>query len=263
MVLEILGMRIFGLQSNKAPIGEVLRATGRDLLEQLHFETRNSHSEHMLGQIVAASLTSGTHEDLARQLCLRLVEAIKRCKVYGWDFPDVIEALIKTFPVVALDCLVGEDQETGYGSARNMFRDVRDNRPCPLEAIPEKVWLDWADAEPLFRYAKLAEVIKFSKTGDDEPSTGWSDMAEKLIASAPDPVKVLDIFFDRFYPTSWSGSRADILASRLPMIEALLHHERPEVVERAKNKIPAFEAAISRERASEAESDRQRDESFE
>lgn len=88
-------------------------------------------------------------------------------------------------------------------------------------------------------------------------------MAEKLIVSAPDPVKVLDIFFDRFRPTSWSGSRADILASRLPMMEALLHHQRPEVVEWVKNNIAAFEIEISRERESEAESDRKRDETFE
>jgi hypothetical protein len=74
---------------------------------------------------------------------------------------------------------------------------------------------------------------------------------------------VLDIFMERFQPMSWSGSRADIMASRIPLIEALATHERPEVSEWSQKALPAFEAAVEKAREHEAARDKERDERFE
>lgn len=113
------------------------------------------------------------------------------------------------------------------------------------------------------RYPRLAEVVRFSAINDDQKSEGWSPAAEKIIANAPEPAKVLGIFLDRFSPRSWSGSRADIMASRLPMIEKLSQHPRSEVVDWGKKIAPEFAQMIERERAHETRRDRSRDERFE
>jgi hypothetical protein len=263
VVTEIIGMRIFGARSDKLPIGETLKGAGRDLLEQLHFKTQMPQSHHLLCDVVVASLDRPEHEDLARLLCTCVVDGIKNHRVYAWDVDDVIEALMKTFPTVALDIFVECDETDEYMSAWSIFRDVRGNRACPLQSLPDQVWMEWAEAKPQSRYVRLANVVKFSDASDDDKAVRWSSAAEKIISATPESSKVLDVFLDRFWPMSYSGSQADILATRMPMIEALLHHSRPEVAAWARENAPKFADSIARVREREAEQDRKRDERFE
>ena len=260
---EIVGMRIFGAHSDKLPIGETLRAAGRHLLERLPFDRQSAHADHLLGGVVQASLYKPEHEDLARLVAGRIVDAIKSHSVNPWDVNDVIEGLMNAFPHAALDSFVERDEEDEELGSRSIFRDVREGRACPLQSVPEQVWLEWAEAKPETRYVRLAEVVRYSDAADDDKAKRWSAAAEKIISAAPEPASVLDVFLDRFSPMSWSGSRADIMATRMPMIEALMQHSRPEVVEWAKAHAATFAADVERERAHEARRDRSRDESFE
>ena len=260
---EIVGMRIFGAHSEKRPIGETLRAAGRDLLKRLPFDRQSAHADHLLGGIVKASLDKPEHEDLARLVAGRILDAIKSYRVNPWDVNEVIEGVLTAFPNVALDIFVGRDEEDEALGSRSIFRDVREGRACPLHSVPEHIWLKWAEAKPESRYVRLAEVVRYSDADDDDKARSWSPAAEKIIDAALEPARVLDVFLDRFSPMSWSGSRAEIMATRLPLIKALMHHARPEVVEWAKTHTETFAANVERERVSEARSDRIRDEAFE
>jgi hypothetical protein len=216
----------------------------------------------MLGEIVEASFDKPEHAEQARALCRQILEDVRAHKVYAWDIGEVLEALMKTSPIAVLDILVeqaAEDENIG----RTMFQDVRSNRSCPLESVSPDVWLSWAAVKPETRYAYLAEVVRFSTGNDDDAATQWSPAASKLIDAAPDPTKVLDVLLARFEPRSWSGSRADIMASRGPMIDALISHPRPEVAAWAKANVEAFKANVTRERGWEAARDRSRHEAFE
>jgi hypothetical protein len=213
--------------------------------------------------VVVASLDRPEHEDLARLLCTRIVDGIKNHRVYALDVDDVIEALTKTFPTAALDIFVERAETDEYMSARSIFRDLRDSRACPLQSLPDQVWMEWAEGKPQSRYVRLAEVVRFSNANDDDKAVRWSSAAEKIISAAPEPSKVLDVFLDRFWPMSYSGSQADILATRMPMIEELLHHSRPEVAAWARENAPKFADSIARVCEREAEQDTKRDERFE
>ncbi len=260
---EIIGMRIFGAYSEKLPIGETLRAAGRDLLERLTFDRQSAHADHLLGGVVKASLDTPEHAKLARLVAGRIVDAIKSYSVNPWDVSGVIEGLMKAIPHAALDIFVERDGEDEDLSSRWIFRDVREGRACPLQSVPEQVWLEWAKAKPETRYVRLAEVVKYSDAVDDDKAKCWSAAAEKIISAAPEPASVLDVFLERFSPMSWSGSRAEIMATRLPMIEALMQHSRPEVVQWARAHAVTFAADVGRERTDEARRDRSRDERFE
>lgn len=260
--IEIIGMRITGKQTDKLPVSEIEKAAARDLLALVTFERQSSHDDYVLGEIIKAALDTPACEPLARQLCAAAAEAIRSYRVSSWDLHSVIEALANVFPVTVLDVLV-EEANDGEQTARQIFRDVRDNRPCPLQSVPDATLTGWANEKPESRYIDLAEVVRFSDANEDEKSAGWSSAAMTIIKAAPEPAKALDVFFDRFMPMSWSGSRADILASRLTMIEALSQHAKPEIAEWAKSRTPEFAEAVERERAAEARHDRNRDERFE
>ena len=81
--------------------------------------------------------------------------------------------------------------------------------------------------------------------------------------AAPEPVKVLDTFLQRFRPNGWSGSLADTLATRMPLIEVLKQHPNQQIAAWANVHAPSYEAYVSRQRAHEAAQDRVRDQAFE
>lgn len=260
--IEIIGMRITGKQTDKLPVSEIEKAAARDLLALVTFERQSAHDDYVLGEVIKASLDHPACEPLARSLCTAAGEAVRSYRVSSWDLHSVIEALAKVFPLTVLDVLV-EEPNDGEETARQIFRDVRDTRPCPLQSVPDATLTGWANEKPETRYIDLAEVVRFSDANEDEQSVGWSSAAMTIIEAAPEPAKTLDVFFDRFMPMSWSGSRADILASRLTMIEALSQHAKPEIAQWAKSRTPEFAEAVERERAAEARHDRNRDETFE
>lgn len=257
---EILGMCFFARRANKVPISESLKATGREFLARAELE-KHAHFDHMIGEVIEAVYDRPEFEDHARAFCARVGEAAKSWRVPPWDVASITTALAKTFPFVVLDVLV--EQTLGDGNGRPLFLDMRVNRTCPLDAIPDDVWLAWAAQKPETRYELLARVLRFSVAGDEEHSNGWSPAASKLIDVAPEPTKVLDAFFRRFQPSSWSGSLADTLQSRMPLIEVLKRHSKDEVVAWATAAARILAAEIQRERTREASDNRARDQSFE
>lgn len=263
VALEIFGMRVFSRRSDKAPVSETLKSAGRDLLERIPLKKGSDRLNHLLGDVIEVSLDGPAYEELARSLCTQIVDAIRSYQIYPWDIDEIIDGLVKTHPVAVLDILV-EQAKDGHETSRGIFRDIRENRNCALRLVPDEIAMQWAAAKPESRYIALAEVVKYSDANDDDKSLRWSTIAEKIIGAAPDPVAVLDVFLDRFPPTGgWSGSLADIMASRLPLIEMLARDSRPEVVAWSEANLPRFASSVEREREREAARDRNRDERFE
>lgn len=258
---QILGMRVFGKLSDKLPITESLKATGRDFLAKVELE-KGAHFDHMLGQVIEVAFDKQECEDQARALCSRILSGIRRWAVDAWDLSETITALTKTSPIVILDALV-EQAAGADDTGRSVLQDIRSESACPLDQIADDVWMAWAAKKPEARYELLARVMRFSNAGDEDHAKGWSSAAMRLIEVAPEPGKILDTFLQRFRPNGWSGSFADTLATRMPLIEALKHHSKPEVVAWANEHAPAFAAHIDRERAREAAVNRERDQTFE
>jgi hypothetical protein len=259
---QILGMRVFGRTSDKLPVGEPIKAAGRKFLETAQFVRGSSRLDYLLGEIAEVSFTGPEHEEQVRRLCIRVLQGIRSYQVYASDVADLLKAITKTFPVVVLDVFV-EQGDVEDDMRQTIFQEMREHRTSPLEDVPEDIWRAWAEEAPSTRYACLASVVKFSVGSDDAAAKEWSETAKKLINAAPHVESVLDTFFARFEPMSWSGSRADIIGSRLPLLESLRLHPRAEVAAWANARIPVLSAAVERERGNEARDSRLRDEAFE
>lgn len=258
---QVLGMRIFGRLSDQLPISESVKATGREFLAKIELE-KGARLDHMIGEVIKAAFDKPEYEEQARAFCTRIIAAIGSWKVSAGDLGEIIAALTKTFPVAVLDILVeqaaGED-----GTGQTLFQAIRSDRDCPLDLMPDDVWIAWAAQKPETRYELLARVIRFSNAGDEDHANGWSPAATRLIEVASESVKVLDTFLQRFRPNGWSGSLADTLATRMPLFETLKQHPKAEISAWANKQSPVFATHIDRQRAHEAVEDRTRDQTFE
>ena len=258
---EVLGMRICDRLSNQLPISESLRATSREFLANVELEEGGS-LDYMIGQIIEVAFYSQEYEDQVRAFCSRILSAIRSWTVHVGDLGEIITALTKTIPAVILDILVEQAVSEG-GTERTIFQDIRSDRVCPLDHVPDDVWMAWASKKPEARYELLARVMRFSNAGDEDHANGWSSSATRLIEVAPEPITVLDRFFQRFNPNGWSGSLADTLATRMPLIEVLKQHSKPKIVDWANAHAPAFAAYVAHQRGREAADHRKRDQAFE
>lgn len=260
IAIEILGMRVFGAKSDKLSVSEAIKDMGRELIAQVSFANRESHHhEFMLARLIEVSLDRPEDYPLAHELCTKIAEGMDRYLISS-DISEILKALTKVCPRAVLDVLV-ENYESSR--ARSLFRDLRETRPDPLSELSEDAIIAWATEKPETRYPALAQVVRFADAGDDTSSKCWSPAAEKIIELAPDVKRVLNVFLSRFQPMGWNGSRAEIMGSRVSLIQSLAGHARPEIAEWAATSLPVFEARVAQERASEAIRDKDRDERFE
>jgi hypothetical protein len=259
---EILGMRAFGKKRSNERFDELERAIGRKLISNINFERGSDREDRQLGEIISFSFTDQSQESEARAICEKLLLAFQSYKATPWNYDDVISEFARVFPEMVLDVFVEAAERVGR-MGRGIFGDIREFRTCPLDAIPTDSLLRWTQENPNERFLLLAKVVRFYFEDKETKALSWSPVATKLIAESPDVIAVLNVFFERFSPTSWSGSRAEIIESRRALLAILTENKNSAINEWAENKIQILDEEIKRERTWEENSARERDERFE
>jgi len=273
--IEILYMRLYSLRLDKKPVSEVERDVARSLLPKVPFdEKKKNRNPHILVNIVRFCLRNPEDAELAKDICLQLLDAIGEWKVSPWDYSEVVSELAGIFPRVVLEAAL-EPEGADAEARRGLFGNFRENRPCPLRKIADDELLRWAREKAETRFPVLAASIHGWKgpkaeqdpdiAPDDDDQTGalkWTPTALRLIHEAPDPVPVLKEFADHFRPCGWSGSLADILSRREALLIALSEDPNERIRTWAKAEIPRLREEVERTRKWEADTDRERDERF-
>jgi hypothetical protein len=265
--ISIMGMRVFSRRDTKKALDADDKAAGLDLLARLPFTGGRTIEADHVSRIARSCLIAPDDTPLAEQICNRIRESFSK----GFNRADqgkLIEALAILFPTTVLDILV-EGAESPYEMRRGLFYSYRENQPAPLDKVPEDTLIEWAQSGPEERFVYLADTIRIWTNSDgtsneEEPgSLTWTSAARKLMAEAPDPRPVLSVIFKRFHPSGWSGSLAEILESRIPLLAQLESHENHVIAAWAKKVLPIHQANIESARESEARESRERDERFE
>ena len=269
----VLYMRLFSRRENNLRIEPDDRKAGRHLLSLVRFEDNGQREGSELATIARDCLVSPGDHAVALQLCRRFCDGVAQCKVHGWHYTDLISALGRLFPRAVLDVLVEGDKPESP-RPRYIFGLFRENDSCPLDAIDDTTLLDWAREKPATRFLQLAEVVRPWEVvhsedtppidvGEETNSLTWRPVAISLVREAPDSLAVLSEFVRRFQPWGWSGSLADILSKRLPLLEQFQDDPDPDIAGWVGKSIEEFKAKIESRRQWEADRDRERDERFE
>lgn len=258
--LEIFSMKLHSLNADKIKPNTVQRETGQLLLSKLTFNNKDDFDDYNLGKVIQACLDQEEDEPITQLMCQRMLQHLGAYRLNAWDLNRTFDALIKTHPKVVLDIFVEEaddQQETGRG----IFRDLREDKPNALRNLSNEELKEWVNAKPDTRIYQLAKVIHYFDKNDE--ALEWSSIALWLISQSPDPTKTLDTFMYRFSPMSWSGSRASIMESRLPLLEYFTTHKALEISNWASTKLQILKKQVAEEREFETKRSRNQDERFE
>lgn len=149
---------------------------------------------------------------------------------YGYvhSYESAIETTAALMPEAFLNRVFEGSEE--QQERRQFFICNRDLRFSPIAHINMDFLISWCCArnEPRVWVAIAASIHLWEK--DDEiEGLRMSELALRLLESSPDPAIVLEIFAERVTPSSWSGSRAELMQSREKAIRKLVEHERADI----------------------------------
>ena len=134
----------------------------------------------------------------------------------------------------------------------------------PLRNIDPDKLLEWCHSGDIqARLVLVSQAIYPFEEHSDGDLVVFSAQAFSILNESIEPFKVLGHFSSSVCPSSWSGSRAEIIAKRCRPFEALLDHGRKEIREAAAASVSRIKLRENQEREREHVEDREREQRFE
>ncbi|MDP1770828.1 MAG: hypothetical protein Q8L15_00985 [Methylobacter sp.] len=260
IAVDTLQMRLHGNKNEKRPCSNVITSLGQELLIQVSFDCENYRSEQMdyrLGQLAEACLKGEEAVTSATVICKKLAKALSEHKIYPINSPCLLKNLARQQPQVFLDNFL-DDIESRIGG---LFTNY--DNPKLLSHIDDKVIIDWCEVNASERYPKVATFMVGYQHNEHKNCLEWTPLSLIIMNNAPDVIAVLNTFNRTFRPSSWSGSRADIMERGLDLILQLKIHQNPAISTWAHNEEKVFAEEIKQERQREEQRNRTQDERFE
>lgn len=258
--INILQMRLDDNIRQTSDVSKMIIDLGKELLSKYDFSKRidqNDHIDYVLGEIIKVCLVSEDTYSLALNICKKLAN-IAYCNLYSYTNPHVSEALATNQPYAFLEAFMGEENEN-HLFVEMSFEEDRNI----LNNIHNDIILEWCEVNPSIRYPLIASATKLYQMDSESNKPILTALAKKLITDAPNSIEVLNAFKTTFYPTSWSGSRADIMQKGLFLMSDLKTHTNIQIADWAAKQEIELEKKIVQERAWEKERYNGRDERFE
>jgi hypothetical protein len=256
-------MRLFSDRQAKKPLDAALIETGRELVAALDFAKGRQRTDHRIGCLIKTCLAGPDGTLGADILCQKLKNSVARREAYAFGQDELLKNLFAVQPDAALEAFLGGgDSDRKLGC--QIITEVSHHHPNPLASAPVDVLVAWCDRKPSERYPVMASVIPiFGGQEDQSARFGWSAAALAVLDKAPDRVAALKQLVRRFRPMTWSGSRAAVMETRLPLLDHLELHADAAVAAFAKAEGKRLKKEIDQERERETKDDKANDERFE
>jgi hypothetical protein len=259
VAIDVLYMH---LHDNPNPVGSQTIAVARSLIANAPIAKGNYRLDHELAGVIEKFLVGPEAEPVARQVLLAVREGLDDYSVSRYDLTATLAAIFKAQPRLALDLLVGDEIEDGEAHFRRRSL-AGGHRSSALARISTESLVEWCREGAAERWAHVASIVPAFETADDQSRPRWSDQALELLRHAPKPELVAGSLIELIAPSSWSGSRAEAIRQRLPLLDQLadaLGSEHVDQVARWRNNL---ELLMERESWRELEEHRTRNERFE
>jgi len=137
-----------------------------------------------------------------------------------------------------------------------LFERVSLERKNLADSIPNDVLISWCDEDPAARYPVAARIVTLSARAEQSSPPQWTDTALLLLDRSPDPAAFVNCFFYRSRPSTWSGSRAAMLASHTELMAQLPAERSAEVALAVRDGLTQVHREIDAERHRETARER-------
>ncbi|EGE1469473.1 hypothetical protein DMY11_16875 [Escherichia coli] len=178
------------------------------------------------------------------------------------SFEDTIKMTAASMPEAFLSRIFEGTEE--QQQRRIHFIHYDDVTESPIANIDVNVLIEWClNRNDINVWAPLAKGIRLWSVGDDLDKVTMQVSAIRFLEAAPVPKAVLEEFAYRVTPTSWWGSRVNVMQPRANTISRLIEHERTDIAAAARIVSEKLNDWIEHEKLQEQQEDEMREQRFE
>lgn len=265
-LLDALSTKLHGKDPADDTLGPELRKLGlkaatKSLLAD-HSDPGGS-KDYCMENVIRAALTFDGNEAEKTEWVDTIFSVVDERYGYIHSSEKAIETTAGLMPKAFLNRVFQgtEDQQ----NRRTFFIRHGGIRRSPLSKIDVTDLIEWCrrrnEADV---WGLVASGIRLWERSDgNRDGSSITSSAVEFLEAAPEPEPVLHAYADRVTPSSWSGSRADVMQPRADAIAELTQHEREEIAQAAKSVSVRLVMEIERERVRDRQRDEEREQRFE
>ncbi|WP_047882460.1 hypothetical protein [Pseudomonas sp. ARP3] len=265
VVLDALSMKLHDKERGVDTLGSDLRLVGlRAAIRRLqrdHSDPSGS-MDHDMERVVCVGLSFNGNEAEKLEWLDTIFSVVDERHGYIHAFENAIGTTAALMPEVFLNRVFEGSEEEQHG--RLFFIRHGGLRRSPLARIDVGVLIEWCRANKDARvWGYIAAGIRIWSKIEGQELITMSESAIALLEASPEPEAVLDAFAERVTPSSWSGSRADLMQPRADAIGELVEHKCVGIAVAAKSVSAKLAKWIEREKVRELRRDGDREQRFE
>ncbi|SEG33199.1 hypothetical protein SAMN05421751_1333 [Jhaorihella thermophila] len=265
IVLDALSMKLHRASPAKDALGREFRRIGLKAAARIIKRSRNDPGgtiDHALEKVIEAALSFDGNEDLKTAWLDAIFSVIDERHGYVHSFENAVRVTAAKCPEEFLDRVFSGDEETQRTRIFLLERGGLDK--TSLGAIAGDTLIEWCNRNraPEVWRTVAASINPWVEDGTNN-RVELSEQAIKFLEAAPSPDEILGAYASKIAPMFWSGSRADIMESRLGALESLMVHSNEAIASAAESIVPEVKKQICREREAERSRDEEREQTFE
>jgi hypothetical protein len=226
------------------------------------FESNRGNTAYHLKEIIEFSLKVMESEKSVSIILSSFFENIRSSNnIFSYHDVDVLKPFFKHYPKITLDLIFTPDADGNYASSLSLVESMawNNDRSNIFSLIDSDALVEWCNSDPIERYNLAANICPlFENIAPEHENKGvsLSSIAKIIFENADDKKEVLNVFLNRFWPSSWSGSLAEILRSRLPLLDSLNVNGDELLIQEISHAKDLYVKQIARETEREATDDR-------
>ncbi|MCT7375479.1 hypothetical protein [Chelativorans salis] len=215
----------------------------------LRFAISSGGSANAIGAVLASVLSSERKPE----------------RYFSYGRSKMLAPFFEFFSRQTLDAIYQPDEDGSYSSAYQLVTDsFSEHRESAIAKVPSDILIEWCNLSPSDRYPFAAATCRlFENRHESNNKLCISETAKSLLNNAPVKLEVVREYISRFQPRSGSGSLADTLEQRIPLLDQLNpenNHDIAKAVSRAEAELRRW---VDAERKREADDERRDAGSFE
>ena len=236
VVLEALSMKLPDKGDATDTLGLALRTIGLSAAIQRFQRDHNDlggYLDYAMERVIDATLRFDSNEAEKLEWLNTIFAVVDEHFGYIFSFEDAIGITAAWMPKEFLSRIFDgtEDQQ----QRRLHFINHDDSHQSPIAKINVDILIEWCGTtkDPQVWASVASGINLWSKDGEQSPIC-LQDDALRFLEASPEPRAVLEIFAEHVAPSSWSGSRANVMHPRVEAIGRLVTHERADISKSAR-----------------------------
>ena len=264
VVIEGLAMKLHGSKNSNICLGDVVYSLG---MTAVVMQLRNENSRHcrandnFLSEVIKACLPVLDNTKEKSDLIDALFEFLDSSYSYLFDYEETLQEIIQYLPCEFLNRVLLDSQEN-IQTREELFEPAPSDRRF-LDALPEEFIINWCAQSEDIKAWEIAVLAIYPFCSNKKLGNQLTSQALMLLDRAPDPVKVIEAYFDKLRPKSYSGSLADILEIGMEAFGPLTKHKNLKIVDAVNKGVAETKELATWMRAEEQKRSDESDQRFE